>query len=78
MPEIASYTYAVAEKHILKEKGEPIEVRQQNAVWMDSTKDERVTMITCWPYTNNTHRLIVVAKPVSPPKLEGLERSQQP
>jgi sortase (surface protein transpeptidase) len=22
-----------------------------------------VTLITCWPYTNNTHRVIVIAKP---------------
>jgi sortase A len=66
--------YAVTEKHILKEKGEPIEVRQQNARWIGPTTDERVTMITCWPYTNNTHRLIVVAKPTSAPELGDLER----
>lgn len=72
------FYYAVTEKQILKEKGEPLEVRQQNAIWMEPTPDERVTMITCWPYTNNTHRLIVVAKPTSAPKMEGLERSQMP
>jgi sortase A len=59
------YTYVVSEKHILKELGEPLEVRRQNAQWMNPTEDERLTMITCWPYTSNTHRLIVVAKPVS-------------
>jgi sortase A len=66
--------YAVTEKHILKEKGEPIEVRQQNARWIGTTTDERLTMITCWPYTNNTHRLIVLAKPTSAPELEEPER----
>jgi sortase A len=70
--------YQVTEKHILKEKGEPIEVRQQNARWIGPTQDERLTLITCWPYTNNTHRLIVVAKPVPDPGVEGLERSQEP
>jgi sortase A len=60
------YTYAVSEKHILKELGEPLEVRRLNATWMNPTEDERLTMITCWPYTSNTHRLIVVAKPVVP------------
>ena len=69
------FDYAVTEKLILKEGGEPVEVRRQNASWMEPTQDERVTMITCWPYTNNTHRLIVVAKPVPAP--EAAEGSGQ-
>jgi sortase A len=60
-----SYTYAVEEKQILKEKGEPLAVRRENAQWIAQTEDERLTLITCWPYTNNTHRLIVVAKPIT-------------
>ena len=56
--------YQVELKTIVKEKGEPIEVRQRNAQWIAPTNDERITMVTCWPYTNNTHRVIVVAKPV--------------
>jgi sortase A len=72
------YYYAVTEKQILKEKGEPMEVRQQNARWIGPTEDERLTMITCWPYTNNTHRLIVVAKPIPDPNLVGLEGLQKP
>lgn len=66
------YTFAVTEKHILKEKGEPLDVRRENAKWIEPTDDERLTMITCWPYTNNTHRLVVVAKPVPTRSLEGL------
>lgn len=58
------FTYTVELKTIVKEKGEPLEVRQKNAEWIAPTTDERVTMVTCWPYTNNTHRVIVVAKPV--------------
>ncbi|RMF36141.1 MAG: sortase [Chloroflexi bacterium] len=58
------YHYQVTERHILKEKGEPIEVRIQNAQWIMPTDDERLTLITCWPYTNNTHRLVVVARPL--------------
>jgi sortase A len=68
-----AYYYAVTEKMILKEKGEPAQVRQQNATWIGPTKDERLTMVTCWPYTNNTHRLVVIAKPIAPPKSDGLE-----
>ncbi len=58
------YSYAVTEKYILKEKGMPAEVRIKNAQWIAPTADERVTLVTCWPYTNNTHRVVVVAKPI--------------
>lgn len=58
------YEYVVELKTIVKEKGEPLEVRQRNAQWIAPTDDERMTFVTCWPYTNNTHRVIVVAKPV--------------
>jgi sortase A len=58
------FEYVVDLKTIVKEKGEPIEVRQRNAQWIASTTDQRITMVTCWPYTNNTHRVIVVAKPL--------------
>jgi sortase A len=68
------YHYVVAEKHILKEKGESPEVRRQNARWIAPTPDERLTLVTCWPYTTNTHRLVVVARPAEPPDAEGLEK----
>jgi LPXTG-site transpeptidase (sortase) family protein len=58
------FEYVVDLKTIVKEKGEPLEVRQRNAQWIAPTDDERLTFITCWPYTNNTHRVIVVAKPI--------------
>lgn len=58
------YEYSVELKTIVKEKGEPAEVRRRNAHWIAPTDDERLTFVTCWPYTNNTHRVIVVAKPV--------------
>jgi LPXTG-site transpeptidase (sortase) family protein len=68
-----AYTYAVIEKHILKEKGESAEVRLENARWIAPSSDERLTMVTCWPYTSNTHRLVVVAMPISPPDLSVLK-----
>jgi LPXTG-site transpeptidase (sortase) family protein len=58
------YRYYVQQKLIIKEKGEPVDVRRQNAQWIAPTDDTRVTLVTCWPYTNNTHRVVVVAKPV--------------
>jgi LPXTG-site transpeptidase (sortase) family protein len=63
---VTSHYYAVTERHILKEKGESEEVRLQNAQFILPTEDERLTLVTCWPYTNNTHRLIIVAVPMQP------------
>ena len=56
------YRYFVQQKLIVKEKGESVDVRRQNAQWIAETSDTRLTLVTCWPYTNNTHRVIVVAK----------------
>ena len=57
------YHYAVTEKHILPDRDQPLQVRIANAQWIQPTADERLTLVTCWPYTNNTHRLIIVARP---------------
>jgi sortase A len=66
------YQYAVTEKHILPDRDQPIEVRIANAQWIQPTNDERLTLVTCWPYTNNTHRLIIVARPLAlMPNLSG-------
>ncbi len=58
------YEYMVDLKTIVKEKGESVENRKRNAQWIAPTEDERITLVTCWPYTNNTHRVIVVARPL--------------
>jgi sortase A len=57
------YTYTVVSRFVLKDKGEPATVREQNARWIGPFPDKRLTLVTCWPYTSNTHRVIVVAKP---------------
>jgi sortase A len=57
------YPYTVTDHFILPERGIPAEQRQQNAQWILPTVDERVTLVTCWPYSDNSHRLIVIAKP---------------
>ena len=61
-----TYVYQVEAVHILPEKGQPLEVRQRNLRWVLPTPDERLTLVTCWPAHTNTHRLIVVARPVKP------------
>ncbi len=57
------YTYVIANKMILEERGQPLEVRTANAEWLGGTNDERLTLVTCWPQKSNTHRLIIVARP---------------
>ncbi|MBN1217831.1 MAG: sortase [Anaerolineae bacterium] len=58
------YDYAVNDKFIVKDKGEPESVRRANARWIGPFNEERLTLVTCWPYNNNTHRVIVIARPV--------------
>jgi sortase A len=57
------YTYTVQARFILEDKGVSDEQRRENARWIGPFPDERLTLVTCWPYTNNTHRVIVIAKP---------------
>lgn len=58
------HVYQVAQRELLEEQGQPLAVRYQNARWMLPTTDERITIISCWPATSNSHRVIVVAVPV--------------
>jgi len=55
--------YHVVLKQIVREFGVSEEQRRENAGWIAPTDDERLTLITCWPYSGNSHRLIVVALP---------------
>jgi LPXTG-site transpeptidase (sortase) family protein len=61
--ESTSHRYVIANRMILPEKYAPLEQRIANAQWILPSEDERLTMITCWPYESNTHRLILVARP---------------
>lgn len=58
-----SYRYQVAHRELLDESDQPLSVRLDNAKWISHTADERLTLISCWPYVNNTQRLIVIATP---------------
>jgi LPXTG-site transpeptidase (sortase) family protein len=55
--------YKITEKMVLPEKDQTMEVRVRNAEWIQPTDDERVTLVTCWPYSGNSDRLIVIGKP---------------
>lgn len=58
------YDYRVEQVMIVEEKFAPIEQRRENARWIQPFADERLTLVSCWPENDNTHRVIVVAKPV--------------
>ena len=68
------FSYRIANVMILPEKYENLDVRSQNAQWIMPSKDERLTLVSCWPYNNNTHRLIVVASPASREEIRKLLR----
>jgi sortase A len=59
-----TYRYAVEEKLILPDKYVSAEQKRENGKWIRYFPDERLTLVTCWPYENNTHRVIVIAKPL--------------
>ncbi len=57
------YKYVVQEIRKLKEAGVSYQQRLKNAQVMNPTPYEQITLITCWPYTTYTHRLVVIARP---------------
>jgi sortase A len=61
-----AYHYSVTALRILEEEGQPADVRKQNASCMLPTEYERLTLVTCWPYSGNSHRLIIIALPTQP------------
>jgi LPXTG-site transpeptidase (sortase) family protein len=58
------FSYIIANKMILREKDQPLDKRLENGRWILPSNDERVTLVTCWPASSNTHRLVLVAVPM--------------
>ena len=58
-------TYRITERKLLVEKDQSIEVRTQNAQYIVPGGDDRLTLVTCWPPDNNSHRIIIIARPVA-------------
>lgn len=58
------FVYVVTNKMVFLERDVPLEKRMENARWITHSDDERLTLVTCWPYQTNTHRLIIVARPI--------------
>ena len=73
------YRYVVEETYIVKEEGESLDVRRQNNRFIEPTPDERLTLVSCWPYETNSHRVIVIARPLpSPTQSDIASPAQRP
>ncbi len=57
--------YQVTKTLILPERDQPLDVRLANARYSQPTPDEQLTLITCWPYEDNSHRAVVIARPMA-------------
>ena len=60
------YEYVVERVLVLPQKYVSADKLQANESWLGQTADERLTLISSWPYGNDTHRVVVVASPVVP------------
>jgi sortase A len=58
-----TFDYTVTDKFVVLDKGAPYDERVKNARWIGPFPDERLTLVSCWPPTNNTHRMFIIAKP---------------
>lgn len=56
------FAYEVSQSYIVKEAGATQAEQLLNAQVLLPTRDARLTLISCWPETSNTHRAIVIAK----------------
>lgn len=60
-----TFSYKVDKVLIVPEKFATDEQRLANAAWIGPFDDNRLTLVSCWPRDDNTHRIIVVAHPSS-------------
>lgn len=57
------FTYHVEKVLIVPEKYATANQRLKNAQWIAPSSDSRLTLVSCWPRDDNTHRIIVIALP---------------
>ncbi len=59
---VASWRYAVERADIFQVAGTSASEQLAQMAYFASTPDERVTLLSCYPFTSNTRRVAVVAK----------------
>gem|GEM_PF-1074628 len=57
------FHYVVGQRLLIKEKGMSEESQRENAKWIQPTDDERLTLVSCWPFIKPDHRVVVIAWP---------------
>ena len=57
------FTYLVEQVIVLPDRGISDEQRTANTRWIGPFEEERLTLVSCWPRNNNTHRIVVIAYP---------------
>ncbi|MBM4423070.1 MAG: sortase [Chloroflexi bacterium] len=55
--------FQVVERLILPDWGISPEQERAYSTYIERTRDTRLTLVTCWPYYTNSHRVIIIAKP---------------
>jgi len=55
------FIYRITGWQRIPEANAAVEVRQENASYLLPTDFPQLTLITCWPASNNTHRVIIQA-----------------
>ncbi len=59
------FTYRVEIRTIVREDGATVAQRRENAKWMEPVDEPVATLISCYPYRVDTHRIIVRARLVA-------------
>ena len=57
------FDYKVDKVMIVPDRYASFDQKVQNAEWIQKFDDERLTLVSCWPRDDNSHRIIVVAHP---------------
>jgi sortase A len=65
--------YAVTEVLIVPERNATLAQRKENAKYIEPTAAGQLTLVSCWPRNDNSHRIIVIARPV-----EEMPTAQKP
>lgn len=55
--------YRIDKIFIVPEQDATPEQRADNAKWIGPFDDDRLTLVSCWPRNNNTHRIVIIARP---------------
>jgi sortase A len=59
------FEYLIDKVMIVPERTATAEQRLENGEWIQPAGEERLTLVSCWPRDDNSHRIIVIAHPVT-------------